>query len=145
MLKSLVLSSLALFTSASFAAGEWSTFKCVSQTNSGRVLTIEGCIGEGPELVPCQNEDFEFVTITRETNVSRMTPDMVETVKVPGRLFELTWEEESFSISIDDRGVGKMDLQFVAGLSANEPQKWDLDIQGLKHNFRAVGCQFGSN
>lgn len=71
-----------------------------------------------------------------------MTPDMTETVKIPGRLFKLDWVEDGFSVRVNDPLVGKVDLAIVAGEAA---QSFIIDIPAMKHSFKAVGCDFGSN
>lgn len=131
-----------------FATGEHTVFQCQSATNSGKTVRISGCIsGDSSmdgnyEVIACDGEDFEFITIERSTSVAKMTPDMVETVKIPGRLFNLQWIEDGFHLKLNDALAGKLELDVVA--EADE-QLFTLDLPSMKHSFKAVDCTFDSN
>lgn len=86
----------------------------------------------------CPGEKSEFVTIHRDSFVARMTSPMSETIKIPGRLFELHWVENGFSFSLNEKKIGSLNFSIVAG----ESGKLNLNFPGMKHSFKAVECKF---
>jgi hypothetical protein len=138
----LIASLLAL---PSLAAENYTRFRCVSQTYSGKLVTISACIGNQVygdyyyKLVPCGNSKYEYVTIRREIPVEDNVPEMIEIVRIPGRLFEVIWVEDGFFLNTNHKNVGYVNLELVAG---QEEQLFQIDMPGMQHTFKAVGCTF---
>ncbi len=153
-MKKIITITLSLFAINSFADPQAETdgtlsVECTAATHSGKILTVSTCVkarNEGidgndqAEIVPCSGDSFEWVTITRKTSVAKQTPDMVETVKVPGRLFDVGYGDGEFSLRLDDQLAGKLNLvEYSENSSVNF---LNLDLPSMNHSFKALGCSF---
>lgn len=141
---------LALLVTASnaFATGEYTIFTCTSGTKAGDVVTISGCVaGEGDQLVSCGDEGVSYITVTKENwaGITKMTPPVIESVKIPGVYFDFQWEEELFSLKMDNAELGKVTLNLMSGEAVNGLQQLDLNTKTFKNSFKVVGCEFTSN
>ena len=139
----LTIAAVSMISASAYAAGGATKFECRAGTYSGRVVTVSGCVESndaGTRSVACENEEFEYITIRRDSPIARQTPDMVETVKIPGRIFQLGWQEESFRVRLTDSEIGSMNLSFTGG--ERQGGSLDVAIGAIQHQFRVLGCTF---
>lgn len=139
----LTIAAVSIVSASAYAHVVRTKFECRAGTHSGRVVTVSGCVeGVGPSTrsVACENEEFEFITIRRESSVAPQTPDMVETVKIPGRIFQLRWQEELFRVSLQNRAIGTMDLSFTGG--ENPGGSLNTAIGAIHNRGLNLGCTF---
>ena len=142
---------ISFFSSMALATGEYTTVTCSGQTEKGADVRVNFCLsGESSsqdetmyDVVPCgENEEFEYITINRYKNVSKMTPDMVETAQIPGRLANVYWLEDGLTVQLQDANAGLVYIEAVAGEAA--VIKIDLP-NGLKNSFTNGKCEFNAS
>ncbi len=144
-MKSAILLVTVLFSASALANGEYTIFTCTSGTRSGDVVSISGCVsGEGDGLIACGDDGVAYLTITKENwaGVPKMTPPVIETVRIPSSYFAFEWQEELFSLSMDDVIWGSVNLVFVGGENPKGPQQFDLETKTFNNSFKVVGCEF---
>lgn len=129
-----------------WANGEYTIFNCTSGTKSGDVVTISGCVsGEGNEVIACGSDSVGYVTVTKEhwAGVPKMTPPVVEIVKYPSVYAEVQLDEEAFSLDLNEKSIGKIDLK--SAMNPVNKEGYDqlvLKTKNFNNSFKVVGCTF---
>lgn len=123
-------------------------FECLGRTVTGKVVAVSGCVEKVNDntsdnyiMANCPGTNQSYLVIDRLTSVAKMTDDMIETVKIPGPLFKVSWWEDGFEIKLDENyGLGSMELSVVAG--APEDSYLKTNVSNFKHSFKKVSCTF---
>lgn len=147
-IKQLFLTIL-LFSTNVFATGEYTIFECTSSTNAGDVVIVSGCITpESDGLGVCADEGVSYVTVTKEywAGLAKMTPPVIETLKVPASYFNYAWGEDGqFSLSMNDKKHGTVELNHSGPQNIKLANKLVLKTKSFNHSFKVVGCEFFSS
>ncbi len=134
------------FSQFALANGEGNTFKCTSGTKAGDTVTISGCMdGEMQSIIPCGGEGVEYVTITKENwKDTYKSPPVIESIKIPGRMFTNNSAEEHFGIELNDAHLGQIEVAFAYASYNQASNKMIVKTQSMNNSFKVVGCEFGS-
>ncbi len=134
------------FSQFALATGEGNVFKCTSGTRAGDVVTISGCMdGEMQSLIPCGDESVEYVTITKENwKNAYKSPPVIESLRIPGRMFTNNSAEEHFGIELNDAQLGQIEVAFAYASQNQASNKMIVKTKSMDNSFRVVGCEFGS-
>lgn len=130
--------------------GEWFVIECLATAKQNQSLSVNVCLtGETNqqgqyEIIPCGEDHSAYVTIRRSTKLSSSSP-LIETIKVPSRLFTVDWNEEGFFLKMRDPKVGHLNLIHVDLPDQTRGSILDLNISSMKHYQKGVLCKFASN
>ncbi len=130
--------------------GEWFVIECLASIKKNQNLSVNVCLtGETNqqgryEIIPCGDDRFSYVTIHRSTKLPTQSP-IIETIKVPGRLFTVDWTQAGFFLKMRDPKVGHLNLIQPDFRDDSRGSMLDLNISSMKHYLRGVSCKFGSN
>ena len=130
--------------------GEWNVIKCEAGIKSGEKLSLTICLtGETNrlgkyEIIPCGKDYSPYVTIQRYTGVA-VDARMVETTKIPGRLFFIDWTERGFFLKMKDPIVGELVLIRLGTVNQDKGTTLNLNLRSMTYTLKSVSCEFGAN
>ncbi|MBK9322341.1 MAG: hypothetical protein IPM97_05205 [Bdellovibrionaceae bacterium] len=130
--------------------GEWHVIKCEAGIKSGEKLSLTVCLtGDTDpqgryEIIPCDRDDSPYVTIQHSTGVAA-DARMLETTKIPGRLFSVDWTEMKFVLKMKDPIAGELILTRSGPVNQGNGTTLILNLRSMKYSLKRVSCEFGSN
>lgn len=137
-MKNLFLVVLTCASTFSFA-GDITMFTCKSGTHSGKVVKLQFCVEEdSQQVVDCRSEEAYGGHVVLKKTTPTIKGDMIEKIKIPTDFFYFSWEEESSNLEFAG-DFGKLELNYVGGEMPGGSM--NIDLQGIKHSFKVVGCQ----
>jgi hypothetical protein len=130
--------------------GEWNVITCNSNLQSGQKLSLKICLEAEPNepghnaVIPCDEDETPYLTINHYTKVS-VDDEMIESVKIPGSMVYVDWQETSFLVQVSDSIVGDLKLVRMGTYDQDLGTTLSLNLPSMKYELKTVTCDFGSN